>query len=86
MSGGSCRDLRNLQDSQDVASAFGKLISGKIDRLMISENKVLIIDYKTSQKTIVLEQNYQEQMQIYQQALQKIYPTKEVIYQIIWIN
>lgn len=29
MSGGSCRDLRHLQENQDVANAFGKLISGR---------------------------------------------------------
>ena len=28
MSGGSCRDLRGLQDNQSVEDAFAKLVSG----------------------------------------------------------
>lgn len=43
MSGGSCRDLRSFQDSQDVAAAFGKLISGKSGYKTIIEKSKPVI-------------------------------------------
>ena len=68
-----------------IAKIDGKMISGKIDRLIIKENKVLIIDYKTGQKNDSLDQRYREQMRLYQAILQKIYPKKEIGYKIIWL-
>lgn len=40
--GGSCRDLRKFIDSEEVAKAFGKLVSGKEGyRTILEKTKVL---------------------------------------------
>ena len=69
-----------------IAKINGKTISGKIDRLIIEENQVVIIDFKTGEKNEGLNLQYQDQMHLYEQALQKLYPDKKIKSQIVWIN
>ena len=82
-------DLLNNPNSKAevpiIAKIDGKLFSGKIDRLIVEKDKVLIVDYKTGEQNDNLKQQYQEQMLIYQQIIQKLYPNKEVGHKIIWI-
>lgn len=66
-----------------MAKIDGKLVSGKIDRLIVSENQVLIIDYKTGKHNA---EHYEQQLQLYQKILQQIYPQKSVGYKIIWVE
>ena len=40
---GGCRDLRKYQDSEDVASIFGKLVSGKSGYKTIIEKSPNIV-------------------------------------------
>lgn len=64
----------------------GKTVSGKIDRLIVEDKSVLIIDFKTGQKNDWLEKKYQEQMRLYELVLEKIYPDREIISQIVWVT
>ncbi len=68
----------------------GKIVSGRIDRLVILEDKVLVIDYKTS--SIILDGDYKVpskylmQMRIYKKVLEQIYPDKLIETAILWTN
>ena len=68
----------------------GKIISGQIDRLIIKEDKVLVIDYKTNRpaaKTLEdVPSSYIKQLGAYKILLQKIYPTKQIDCGILWTD
>ena len=73
-----------------IGEIDGKIISAKIDRLLISDNKVIIVDYKTnrpSAKTIDdVPIQYINQMKHYKLLLKKIYPNKTVETYLLWTN
>ncbi len=66
----------------------GRLISGQIDRLLVGEDEVLVIDYKTNRPQPVdpkdVPQIYLNQMGAYKEALQKIYPQKRIRCALLW--
>ncbi|MFT6105802.1 MAG: ATP-dependent helicase/nuclease subunit A [Rickettsiales bacterium] len=65
-----------------IAKIGAKIISGKIDRLIVKDNDALIIDFKTGK---INPEKYQTQMDLYKIALQKLYPKKNIKSQIIWL-
>ncbi len=73
-----------------VGEVDGKIISAKIDRLVITDNSVIIVDYKTnrpSAKTINdVPKVYLKQMSLYKSLLQKLYPDKKVETYLLWTN
>ncbi len=63
-------------------------IAGQIDRLIISDDHVTILDYKTNQ---IVPKNYDEvpetylvQLGLYSELVSQLYPSKEVIAAILW--
>ncbi|MEO1641985.1 MAG: double-strand break repair helicase AddA [Pseudomonadota bacterium] len=60
----------------------GQLINGRVDRLIVSEKEVLVIDYKTDQPAPINEASvgtaYIKQMAAYRLILSAIYPEHEV--------
>lgn len=79
--------------SQAEVPVMGKadnntLISGQIDRLLVTDNTILFIDYKTgrmppdNQDDIPL--TYRHQMQCYAKLLRQIYPDKELKGALLW--
>jgi ATP-dependent helicase/nuclease subunit A len=68
----------------------GRPISGQIDRLVVTENEVLIIDYKTDQKPArTLEEvpkGYIEQLEAYKMVLADIYPNHTIRCAILWTH
>ena len=66
----------------------GRLISGQIDRLLVRDKEVLIIDYKTNRPPPGDEKDvpviYQNQMKAYKEALEKVYPDKAVRCALLW--
>lgn len=68
----------------------GTPISGQIDRLLITDNEILIIDYKTNRPAPKTPENipviYRNQMQAYAGALKKIYKNKDVRTALIWTD
>jgi len=68
-----------------IGNIEGKTVSGKIDRLIVEDKLVLIIDFKTGQKNDWLKKKYQEQMRLYELVLSKIYPNHEIRSQIVWV-
>ncbi|OJW55253.1 MAG: double-strand break repair helicase AddA [Alphaproteobacteria bacterium 41-28] len=78
--------------SQGEVPIMGKLgeslLSGQIDRLIINEDHILIVDYKTHinfpEKLDDIPKTYIKQMAIYQTALGQIYPQLPVSCGILW--
>lgn len=66
------------------------LISGQIDRLLITPEEVLIIDYKTNRPPPADERDipalYRRQMRAYAAALRGIYPGRRVRCALLWTD
>ncbi len=66
------------------------LISGQIDRVLVREDDILIIDYKTNRPPPTREEDvppvYVRQMRAYADALRKIYPKKKVRAALLWTD
>ncbi|GJL85630.1 MAG: double-strand break repair helicase AddA [Micavibrio sp.] len=67
-----------------------RLISGQIDRLVITDTTVLVIDYKTNRPPPIREQDvpqiYRSQMQAYHDTLKEIYPKHEIKCALLWTD
>ena len=73
-----------------IGEVGGKIISAKIDRLVIDKDKVIIVDYKTNRPAATtlaeVPKIYVKQLNAYKALLQKIYPDKIVEIYILWTN
>lgn len=58
----------------------------RVDRLIINDDEVIIIDFKTGLRTKNKKTNYFEKMHIYKQAFQKHYPMHLFKLCILWID
>lgn len=67
-----------------------RIISGQIDRLVVTDKKVMIVDYKTNRPAATkpedVPQAYVKQMAAYRKLVEKIYPDKEAVTYILWTN
>jgi ATP-dependent helicase/nuclease subunit A len=66
----------------------GRAISAQIDRLVVEDGRVLIVDYKTLRPPPAVEQEvppiYLRQLAIYRAALARIYPRHEIRCALLW--
>jgi ATP-dependent helicase/nuclease subunit A len=66
----------------------GHAISAQIDRLVVAEDRVLIVDYKTLRPPPAVEEEvpaiYLRQLAIYRAALARIYPGREICCALLW--
>ena len=66
-----------------IGEVGGNIISGRIDRLIEYDDKIVILDYKNTKKHYKtrneLPQNYVEQLNLYKRLLEKIYGNKKII-------
>ena len=66
----------------------GKVISGQIDRLVVSDDEVLIIDYKTNryppQRIEDVPESYLEQINAYKDLLKNIFSCKKIRCFLLW--
>jgi ATP-dependent helicase/nuclease subunit A len=64
------------------------LVSGQIDRLVVTPAEVLIVDYKTNHAPPLTEAEapagYLRQLALYRAVLQKLYPTRPVRAALVW--
>ncbi len=64
------------------------IVAGQVDRLAVTDDEVVIIDYKSNRSPPVDEANiapaYRRQMAAYRAVLKNIYPDKSVICYILW--
>lgn len=59
----------------------GRVIAGTVDRLLVEESRVSVIDYKTGrvpESEAAVPRSHQAQMQAYSEALQVIFPGRRV--------
>jgi ATP-dependent helicase/nuclease subunit A len=68
----------------------GPVVSGQIDRLVVTEHEVLIVDYKTNrpapQNETQVSLIYLHQMAAYQAVLKAIYPNKKILCALLWTD
>ena len=73
-----------------IGEIDGKIISSKIDRLIIKDDSVIIVDYKTNRpaaKTVdEVPEIYLKQLSTYKRLLESIYPNKKVNTYLLWTN
>jgi len=71
-----------------IGSVAGQVISAQIDRLVITENKVLIVDFKTNRLPPTspdkIADTYLYQMAAYCLALKNIFSDKEIKCALLW--
>jgi len=73
-----------------VGLVGGKALSGQIDRLLVTDRAVWIVDYKTNRPPPVAEADvppvYLAQMAAYRAALERIYPDRPVRCVLLWTD
>ncbi len=73
-----------------IGKVDGKIMSAKIDRLIVLQKKVIIVDYKTNrpaaQTMADVPAIYLKQMSDYKKLMQYIYPEKEIETYLLWTN
>jgi ATP-dependent helicase/nuclease subunit A len=74
-----------LENAAPITGAAETLaLSGQIDRLLVTPERVLIVDFKTGElpafgrRGYEIPELYRRQMEAYRQLLQQIYPEREV--------
>ncbi len=97
------REVLSVMDDPEFKSLFGpsslaevpingmvggRIVSGRIDRLAISDETITIIDYKTSRPPPLNAESvspvYLVQMAIYRALLREIYPERKVVCILAW--
>ncbi len=73
-----------------IGEVDGKIISAKVDRLIIKEDRVIVVDYKTNRPAAQtfsdIPEIYLKQLSAYKVLLQKLYPDKEIETYLLWTN
>ena len=68
----------------------GRIVSAQIDRLVISKDKITVVDFKTNcppaETTDKVPAAYKKQLAVYKQLIEKIYPGYPVETFILWTN
>ncbi len=68
-----------------IGELDGRIVSGRIDRLVVQSDKIMIIDFKTSRKIPeIMPQNYIKQMDKYKRIMQAQYPQHNIHKYILW--
>lgn len=74
-----------------ITGVFGdQVMSGQIDRLLIAEEEILIVDYKTNRSSprsvSEVPNRYLRQMSIYRKAMLQMYPGKPIKTALLWTD
>ena len=74
-----------------IAGVEGEhVVSGQIDRLLVTEDSVLIVDYKSDRPAPRaiddVAQTYLQQLAVYRMTLEKIYPTRSIRCALLWTD
>lgn len=71
-----------------MGEADGLIISGQIDRLVVEDERVMIIDFKTNrpaaEKLSDVPSGYLKQLNAYKSLIERIYPAKKAETYILW--
>ena len=69
-----------------VAALKGRPVSGYIDRLIVRDERVDIVDFKSGKPSADMPEAYLRQLALYQAVLREIYPKHEVRAHLLWID
>ena len=74
-----------------ITGVFGdQVMSGQVDRLLVGEAEILVIDYKTNRPSPSnledIPKIYLRQMALYKQALSQMFPGKPVKTALLWTD
>lgn len=80
----------SLAEVPVMGEVDGQVVSGQIDRLVVADDEVWIVDFKTNRPAAVdlagVPAAYRRQMQAYKRLAEGIYPGKKVKTAILWTN
>ncbi len=80
-------DLEGKSEITLSGTIDGKSVLVRLDRLCITQDKAIIIDYKSHRNVSVSSLNeIKKQMLIYKTLVQEIYPNKQVECVVIWVE
>ena len=82
------------KDSRAEVPVFGKvegeIVSAQIDRLVVQEDRIVIIDFKTNklvpESADEIPDLYKRQLEIYEKLICAIYPKRKIESYILWTN
>ncbi len=67
-----------------------RIVSGQIDRMLVEDDKVWIIDYKTNrpppQRLEDVPALYMNQMRAYRDSIEQIYPGRDIVCALLWTD
>jgi ATP-dependent helicase/nuclease subunit A len=69
--------------------ADGRMVSGRVDRVTILPNEILLLDYKSDRsvlESLTLEHPYTQQMALYAELLKNAYPERSVRAALLWTH
>lgn len=73
-----------------VGMVDGMVVTGQVDRLLVTDTEVLVVDYKTNRPPPIdldaVDASYIKQLQLYVRLLQKVYPTRIVKAALLWTD
>ncbi len=80
----------SLAEVPIVGIVDGRVLSGRIDRLLFRDNEILIVDYKTNRppprSPSGIPKLYRDQMAAYRSALRTMYPGRKVRCLLLWTD
>lgn len=80
----------SLAEVPIIGEVGGKIVSAKIDRLIVLPDKILVVDYKTNRPAALTKDEvpdlYVKQLSAYKSLIAKIYPSKDIETYILWTN
>jgi ATP-dependent helicase/nuclease subunit A len=80
----------SLAEVSVVGRVGGKAIAGRIDRLVVEQRRVSILDYKTNRppptRLEEVPELYLDQMAAYREALARVYPGSEIRCALLWTD
>ena len=73
-----------------IGEVDGKIISGQVDRLVVLNDEVMVVDYKTNRPAATtikdVASSYIKQLNAYRVLLAKVYPNKKISTYILWTD
>ena len=78
-------DSDSLAEVPVIGTLNGQAVSGQIDRLIIKEKEIMIVDFKTNRFIpSVIPSNYKKQLEAYRDLIKNIFPGKMVKSYLLW--
>jgi ATP-dependent helicase/nuclease subunit A len=73
-----------------VGVVDGRVVAGQVDRLLVNDERVLVVDFKTNRPAPEREedvpQSYYDQMRAYRAVLSQVYPDRPIDCALLWTD